>query len=739
MQTKLKHIFLFFLITTLLLNNTSTSAQGIIDEDFLDVISQNVKPHIEDIAAFNTNIVPDKWKNESGVIIGYKRSITFDKQTSSGFFSGTKAFIYLFENVRFKIKLQDRNAVTAFTEMYFRFGEKEDGYLAKVIKADGQIIEVDLDDAVQIESKSEVPEFYKSFFDQNSGSETRYYKVAIPNLEAGDILEYSAFTKSKLNVKNSGYVEFDPQYELCSKKYPVLFNEISIETDDKTFFKSMSLNGAPEFKKENTSNTGFFRYVFTDKDRGTVKDVNFISPYLANPLVKFQVIYANNSKTQNVSLIGGKGELKQGFSKDELAKIAWSNYIFSRAYPVNSGGITAEMFVNYSFMQMKKDGWVDVPEDRYVEMVYYRIRNIGLFRSSYLPDAVFAYMFRSFLERRKIETALIITANNKTGTLKDILFDEEIRYCVQWRDKFVFNCTDHSNPDEQLENMLGNEAYLIGEPERKSGDQMIKSITLPDSKITDNTIQYNVNANFDAATGKMTISRTSTYTGISKSREIDEKVRFTTYMLDDFKVFNGPSPVEGLTGRALDEYYSSVQAIKEEFKTAKPEQVESSLKREFNSSAKYKNFRIVSDGRNSKKKNLQVIDDFEMSNVIKHAGKKLLVNLTALMGSQLHITDEERERTKDIYLNYPRRIVWNISMPVPQGYTVKGLKELNKTVETEAGKFLCEAKEENGIIRLTITKQYNLKQLPKEKWNALLEFIDAAYNHTFKYVLLQPK
>jgi hypothetical protein len=36
-------------------------------------------------------------------------------------------------------------------------------------------------------------------------------------------------------------------------------------------------------------------------------------------------------------------------------------------------------------------------------------------------------------------------------------------------------------------------------------------------------------------------------------------------------------------------------------------------------------------------------------------------------------------------------------------------------------------------------KVYKKREMPKEKWNDMLAFIDAAYNTTFKYILLQPK
>lgn len=718
---------------------SSSFAQGVIDEDFIEVIEKNAAPYwSESASAFTTNSIPEKWKNESAVIIGYKRSITFDKKISGGWISSTKSNVFLFEKVRFKIKLQDKNATEGFTEVYFRYGDKLDGFSAKVIKPNGETQTVDVSDAVEVDSKNEVPEFFKSFFDQNSGAETRYYKVAIPNLEVGDVLEYVAYTKSKLNVMSSGYVEFDPQYEICSKKYPIMYNEISIDTDDKTFFKSLSQNGAPEFKKEESDVKGFFRYVFIDKDRATEKDVNFINPMLAYPVVKFQVIYANSDKVRG-ALIGEKGELKSGFTKEEVAKIAWDDYVSVGRYPINNAMMTVQDFINYTWGDMKRENVSDLPEEKFIQNVYYRIRNHVLFRSTYLSDKMFAYIFGSLLFQRKINSDLIITTSNKIGKLKDVLFDGEIKYVIRVGDKFYFNCTDHSNPGELVETLLGNEAYIIKEPARKTGIQEITPVTLPDAAATENTVHYDITAQYDPVTNKMSVNRSSTYNGISKAKEIDNIVKFTSYIFDDFKIYFGSSPLDKMSSRQADEYYSSVAAIKEEFKNAKPDQVQQELDKEYRQKVKYKNFKLVSDGRALVRKQLTAAEEFEIGDMTKKAGKKILVNLPGLMGVQLQIAKDERNRTKDIQVGYARTLSWKISMPVPAGYTVKGLKELNTMVDNEAGKFSCEAKEENGNVVLTIVKVYKKKDMPKEKWNEMLAFIDAAYNNTFRYILLQPK
>ena len=730
-----------FILWWLLIGSPQANAQDMINEDFLDNIETNAKFILEEVApAFSINVVPDKWKKESATVIGYKRSILFDKKSSGGFFTAKDRSVYFFEKVRFKIKLNDNNAVENFSQIYFRYSEKEDGFIARIIKPGGDIVTVDLKDAVSIEPGSDMPEFFKSFFDQSYGAQRRYFKVAIPNLEPGDILEYVANTKSKLNVSGLGYVEFTPQYEICSKHYPVMHNEIIIETDDKSFFKSLSLNGAPEFTKQAPDDKNFSKYVFIDKDRGTEKDVNFVKEMLVYPVVKFQVVYSNNAQVKG-ALIGQKGELKKGFSKEELAKKAWEDYESTGDYPFSSNSYynySIQSFINDSWATLKKLGAKDWTEKDYVKNVYYYIRNKVLFQNSYLSDKAYAYIFGSLLFQRDIKSDLLISTSNQIGNFKDILFEQEIRYAIKVNNQLYFNCTDHSNPGELVESLLGNEAYIISKPPKK-GDQEIKPFTLPEATFTDNLANFVVSASLSADMNNIIVSRSNTYKGLSKVRPINNAMKFTTYMIDDYKLYGGNSPTESMKGNQEAEYDKSIKAIKEEFKKSKPDFVKEELQREYGQKISFKDFRINSDGRSIKKIDLVFTEDFELPGMIRKAGKKYLVNLTGLVGPQLQIKKEQRNRKLDISVGYARSMNWLITFKIPDGYRVDGIKELNTLVENETGKFSCEAKEENGTVVFNITKIYKQANITKTKWQEMLQFIDAAYNNSFKYVLLKPK
>jgi hypothetical protein len=729
----MKKFLLLFL--SLACTGTMVSAQNIIDEDFLDNIEKNASPLWQQAAPqFSSNTIPAKYSKESAVILGFKRELSIDKKSKFGFLTKGERSLVFYENIRFKIKLNDKNAVTAFTEFYFRYSDKEDGFSARIYKNNGVTANVNLADAVRVENTGSVPEFFKSFFDQELNAQNRYYKVAIPDLEPGDLLEYVTITKSKLDVRGNGIIQFSPQYELCSKKYPILFNQIAIETDDKSYFKALSKNGAPEFKKENATNSDFFRYVFTDTDRPTEKDVNFINAYRQQPFTKFQVIYSNKEDVKGV-LMGAKGEIKTGFPKEELAKKAWQDYEQTGDYTIS--GVTVQTYVNLLWGDLKKLGAKEWTEKEYIKNVYYRLRNLVVFRDNYLNDQTAAYLFGSLLYQRDIKADLIISVSNNIGELADILFDNEIRYVTRVGKDYYFNFTDHSNPGELTENLLTSQAYIIKEPEKK-GAQIIEPLVLPDAPADQNIALYEINASLNADLNNLTVSRTSTYKGISKNRNISDALKFVPYMITDYKNYNGNDPTEKMKDREEEQYQSMVKTLKENAAEEKPKFVKQELQQEFNKKVTYKNFAIGSDGRSLKNQDLKFTEEFELQGMVRKAGKKILINIPGLVGSQLQFKKDERKRNNDIDVSYARAYGWIIHFKIPEGYTLEGLNELTSNTENEIGTYKCNASQANGVATIEVKKIYKKAAFTKNKWNDMLAFIDAAYNTSFKNLLLKP-
>ena len=728
----------YILAVALVLSGMFSRSQDFIDEDFLDKIETNAAFMLNETPAeFKISQAPSKWDNESAVVIGYYRSILFDKQSRGGFMTRKEQSLWFLEKNRFRVKLHDKYSVQAFSEIYFRYGSKEDGFIARIIKDDGSVVNIDLKKAVGVEDASDVPEYFKSFFDKVANAGYNYYKTPVPGLEPGDILEYVSNTKSRLNVASSGYIEFAPVYEVCSKAYPVMHNEIVIETDDKSFFKSLSLNDAPKFIKQQAAEQGFYRYVFTDKNRDTENDVNFISPLLQYPMIKFQVIYSNNDQAKG-ALIGEKGELKSGFSTEELARKAWEDYERVGKTYINAE-VKVQDFITQCWMELSKLGAKSWDQERYTQRAYYLLRNKVVFRDSYLSDKLFAYIFGSLLYQRDFKSEIVITTGNNIGKMKEVLFDEEIRYAIKVGDKLYFNLTDYSNPGELVESLLNNEAYIITPPEKKSNQPQIKSYQLPGTTAADNTSDIAIKAQLSDDLKSLMVVRTSSFKGLQKSRATVDALKFTPYMFEDYVHYGGDPMYQKLTGAQLNEYLNAVSTIKTDFKNQKTEFVKKSLQSEFGEAVHNIHFEVVNDGRSLSKNTLVVKEGFEINSFVRRAGDKILVNLAGLMGGQLKIKEEEKERKHDIDLRYPRSIKWAINFKIPEGYTVHGLNEISRTIENEAGTFTIAAREEGGFVYLDISKVYKQKTVSKDKWKDMMAFTEAAYNSTFKYILLKPK
>lgn len=732
MNFKINKAFTAIIILALAVPGSKATGQTYILPAEIKSLGANSAEMLQNIPApFKATTTPSKWEKESGVIIAYSRNLVLDKKSS---FLNSNKMLYFFETRRFRIKLLDMNAVNKFSEIYFRYSSNEDGFVARVIKPGEAPQPIDLKKAVKIPSGADIPEYYQSITTDLTDRNYTYYKLPVGDLEPGDILEYMSTTKSSINTFNAGYIALTPQYEICAKEYPIMYNEIGIDTDKKTFFKSLALNGAPAFKKEDAAEKGFSRFVFTDKDRDRFKDVNFVTPLMQFPIVKYQVNYAKSEDVRG-AFIGQLGELKSNFSKEELAQKAWEEIENQKKTVFGESRITvSSLLSDIKAADGKK--WSD---EEFIDKSWYLIRHKVLYQNSYLSDKEFVCLFNGVLEDRKINPELVISVGNNIGKLNDILFEGEIRYMVKIGDKFYYNPSDYSNPGELVETLVGNEAYIISAPPRKSDIPEIRPVKLPDTKAYDNMQVQEIEAELDANMEKLKIIRNSAYTGIYKAKNTRELLSYHPFILTDYQYYDGEDPSKKMYRKELERYETNVAAAKAAFNKKRPELSKESVQREYQQKVDEVKFTLLNDGRSPKKRTLGFREEFELPDMVKKAGKKFLVNLPGLIGGQLQIKDEERIREYDMDVRYPRSLSWTINFKIPAGYTVSGLNDLNTKIQHECGLFSITANEQNGKLVIKVEKTYNTKQVLKAKWNEMLAFIDAAYNSQFKFILLTPK
>lgn len=708
----------------------------IIKEELAAKIQANAEAIFKEAdASFAANQIPEKWKSFSAVIIAQKTKFVFDKAPS-----GDKLNVY--ETAHRKIQLLDNDAVSRYSEFYFRTGHLNDGFLLRILKADGSVDTVSLLSAVLVEDADDVPGLFTPYFDKqstiknNSKSANIYYKLAVSNLEPGDIIDYAYTVFNDNDVARMNNLEFDPIYYLCHREYPVMNQQFEINTDEKSYVNSKSMNGAPEFVEGSAA--GFKTFTWKDSDREKIKDTRWVNEYMVLPLVKFQVIYSKNVDAQEL-FISDRGELKKSVTPEELAKKV--NRIYEKMDADGGRKVTQDnLIANYATSllssteyYLKKTEAYDVKDEDFVKRVYYILRHNNAVYGKGLGSQYFAYVMLQKLKKKGIAADLVITTSNSTTQMKDVIFGQELQWLVKVKDKFIFNFSSNSNPYDLDDDFLGNEAYSITLGKTPTATP----VTLNATTIEENTNSSVIEATLDDKFENVNVTSTDEIKGIFKHDYQYAVLLYTNAYDQDHLSYYGESELDQLPEKQQDEIQRLVFARKQEYKKRKPIYMKSRLQNDFENVVTYDDFTLITDGRTFNKQDLKYSEKFVLGDLTRKAGKNYLVSVPALMGGQVQVKPEDRQRKYDVDVRYPRMLTWDINFTIPTGYTLKGLVDLNQNVDNEIGTFTTKAVIEGNVLKLNIKKIYKQAKISKDNFNKMLEFIDAAYNFSQRRILLK--
>ena len=188
---------------------------------------------------FKVKNVPPQYASASKVVLAHHTELTADSKTKVVFYGlgfGTKKEQTISEVVRELIKINDKTAVTEYSELSFTQFEKSSGFYqvnrstsyvgVRVIKADGSIKEINADDIILTTDEST----------------EKKAKVAIPDLQPGDILDYFIATDQTLTNDYS----VKPYHVFLFDEAPILSLSFHGQLGKKYAIDYRSYNGAPD-------------------------------------------------------------------------------------------------------------------------------------------------------------------------------------------------------------------------------------------------------------------------------------------------------------------------------------------------------------------------------------------------------------------------------------------------------------------------------------------------------------
>ncbi|HEX8314835.1 MAG TPA: DUF3857 domain-containing protein, partial [Flavisolibacter sp.] len=315
---------------------------------------------------FTATAVPDKWKGESAVIIGQKTEYMFTRLS----LNKKSAVVRINEYVHKRIRLQDKHSLEKFSTFYYNTMGADGSAEYKVIKANGKEVVIDMKNAIQEEK--DVPAIYNSILLKMN---LKAMKMAIPDLEVGDIIDYTVRSTIDWDMKEHG-IEFTPFIFSLANEYPTMYQmyRFSMVNGMKVRFKG--LNGAPNIRYDAKSSlrdekNSLISYYFTDKDREKSVDERWSLSYRNTPTVKFSVVLYSDNDSESKNL----GEAIVDRSGLDVEQI-YRRYVGAGAYATPA----VNQLVGYTteYMIKKRAEGLFKTDDELIKETYYCLRKVFL-------------------------------------------------------------------------------------------------------------------------------------------------------------------------------------------------------------------------------------------------------------------------------------------------------------------------------------------------------------------------
>jgi len=681
----------------------------------------------DDDSMFQLTECPTNYKEASSVVLASKVHIAFLKNSVKEY-NLTKVVL------RKRILLNDATSVKEFSEFHYHNSE----YVGiSHIKKGEKSINIDLSKAVKV--STDIPNRYKDRFHNES-----YFKIAIANLEIGDIIDFHKVFKQGYQT----YIELN--IPLASTE-PIIKQEIIFDVDKKWTLYYDGFNGADNFEIDPKG--GFDQ---KGRRRKTVKRISFKSnndvshgserwnyEFLHIPHIKIMAVPPNSF------LYSDKAGLLRGLDpKKTLTRKRKSN---DRDY-----------LKDYIDLFKLKE----IDADQAIEFLYKSIRSRYLkigdpnswdyFANDFTRKKSFngnngngfAYTFAETLKEFNFDVEVIMAMPKFAGKLDDLVNSEDVVFGVYIKelDKYYWPISEYSRGRETPGYIEGADAIKILYSEMDKKNPPIESITIPYSSVEDNVYESNISVKVrDNLTTDFNIDilMTGNYRSIYSPMFLSD----TYYLEEERDLYRTEKEKKRKKEKEReaeedpsDNYLKrkAERIDKEKAVIKKKKEIVEAWVNDYYKVTEMKSYEVLKNGIMNDDGVLQVKYDFISDEYVKKAGPNLIFDLGSLIGEQVQLTTEEISlRKHDVNSRNPRLITNDITVEIPEGLVAKGLEDLVFNIENEYGGFVSTATQEGNRILVSTTKTYAMAHIPAEKWSNMVAFLEAAYKFTQTKVILK--
>jgi hypothetical protein len=694
-----------------------------------------------DIKAFSNSNVPDSLKNYSYVVLARHHELEASARKRVAYYGLSLSVSReqtLVRTFRERVKLQDKASLETYSSLnYTAYEGKKVSHEEKqevisvvgvrIIKPDGTVKEVNADETVfTVDEKTK-----------------RDGKLAISGLEVGDILDYFIQIYDKDRSKYVG--ETIPVNLVLADEIPVLHYSVHGIVSKKFAFEHRSSNGAPQLR---VTDLGDDWEISAVQNYMPARSVSlWVSPYRQLPILRFNLVperAIGRSSRQKM------GHLNESVTKEDLIHDIQNN-LSGLPYNGTHPGSIKDMLKYYS----KKYG--KIPEDSLAIYVYYADRYWRYFlpyqdEDVLLPvdvsrnrmdlrENVYAISLYQLFTKMGIDAELLLVPSKYGPKENEMLTIGDFDFIVKTNkpaNTYFSLKTIFTNPGELPYQYEMQNAFRVL-PERRKDDAGSSS-KLPAEAVSQNKRLEHLHLSFDGNDlTKANVKRTTTLSGHFRTDVQQQFLLFEDYYYEEYARFGQYDFIEEMEKSKkrkglAEEYKVAFKKARENLKDVFTQEITTEFgTRPVNVSS----WKIIQDGIRHDAPELIYNTEFSVDHITKKAGGNYLLDVGALIGSQLEIKSEQRKRLDDVYMPYARSFAYTIEIDVPAAYRVEGLDKVNMKIDNATGWFESKAVVENSKLIIKVEKGYKKSFVKAVEWPSLVEMLDKATSLKEQKLLLK--
>lgn len=708
------------------------------------------------IKAFKETKVPDSARKFSYVVIARHNEVEASARNKVHYYgismavSKEKTIVRTF---RERVKIQDKAALESYSSINYtayegkKVGVEKSDVVSfvgvRIIKPDGAVKEVDADETVfTVDEKR-----------------NREAKLAISGLEIGDILDYYIQLYKRANdFASTGSL---PLAYVLADEVPVLHYSLHGVVSKKFALEHISMNGAPKLRVSEVDGDWEFS--------ASVADVHarptglWFSSYRQMPIIRLHLIPGGMMKSSVTGMQRHKaGNLNDKIEREDLYKeiaaevSAMGTQRAMGAFGMLYSGVNA-LLKSYQ----KKYG--AIPDDSLAAHIFYAMRYVMLFdeqdkkelrpvdpSGNYrsINENKYLFVYNELLKMFRLEPEVFAFTSKYGPEEEDIFLASDLTVMIK-----PYRNSNQLFSMETLFTNAGAVPYhyenqeVVGLSSRvvwKNYEKQVISptkVALPFEKAMNNHHLEHLQLSFpDNDLSQVNVKRNTVLTGHFRAPMQQQLLLYEDFCNEERSAF-------GLEKNFVEELESNrkTKALAEEYQLAMKkarEAMKEVFTQEINDQFGVKpvavtQWKVRQSGIRHTQPDLIYDTEFKLDNITKRAGENYLIDLGALLGGQLDIKDEQRNRKDDVYMPYARSFMHVVEMDIPKGYAVEGLENIQTTVNNATGWFSAKGNMDGNKLILKIEKGYRKSFLKAEEWPALLEMMDKAVAFKDQKLLLK--